>query len=295
MNPPGPREADRTLAELTYRFAVRHSHRPIPYNAHAACCRLESGNRAFADMLRQAALGTPAVLSIDVDPSVVGLGSSPHAAPQQHPFAAVVGCADARVPIEIIFSEGPNDLFVVRIAGNGLGDDVLGSLTYAIDHLQDSLRTIVVLGHSQCGAVTAAVDVYLNPARYVALMTQPGLRHALDRLLVLVQTATTWLERVHGQNAVRLPGYRKALIEISIALNAALTSNGIHLGLNIGSRPALSVVYGVYLLDEHLLWCPRPETDWHGLAPAPHDADDLVRLYDLVAASPRLAGILNSP
>jgi carbonic anhydrase len=246
-------------------------------------------------MLRQAALGTPAVLSIDVDPSVVGLGSSPHAAPQQHPFAAVVGCADARVPIEIIFSEGPNDLFVVRIAGNGLGDDVLGSLTYAIDHLQDSLRTIVVLGHSQCGAVTAAVDVYLNPARYVALMTQPGLRHALDRLLVLVQTATTWLERVHGQNAVRLPGYRKALIEISIALNAALTSNGIHLGLNIGSRPALSVVYGVYLLDEHLLWCPRPETDWHGLAPAPHDADDLVRLYDLVAASPRLAGILNSP
>ena len=235
------------------------------------------------------------MLSVDVDPHVAGLATPLSGAPQQTPFAAVVGCADARVPIELIFSEGPNDLFVVRIAGNGLGDDVLASVNYAADHLKDSLRTIVVLGHSQCGAVTAAVDIYLTPAKYVALMTQTNMRHTLDRMLVLVQSGATWLERVHGQDVFRRPGYRKALIEISIALNAALTANGIHLGLNIGSRTNLSVVYGVYLLDEHLLWCPRPETGWHGLAPAPQDADDLVELYDLVAASPRLADILKLP
>ena len=84
----------------------------------------------------------------------------------------MLGCADARVPVELLFAEGPNDLFVVRVAGNGLGDDVLGSLTYAVEHLTSSLRTIVVLGHSQCGAVSAAVDVHLQPGGYLGVMAQ---------------------------------------------------------------------------------------------------------------------------
>ena len=64
------------------------------------------------------------------------------------PFAAVLGCSDARVPIELIFNEGPNDLFVIRGAGNGLGSEVLGSLKYAVEHLGGSLKVVVVLGHS---------------------------------------------------------------------------------------------------------------------------------------------------
>ena len=74
------------------------------------------------------------------------------------------------MPIELIFNEGPNDLFVIRVAGNGLGTDVLGSLKYAVDNLSGSLKLIVVLGHSGCGALTAAVDVFLNPENYLSLL-----------------------------------------------------------------------------------------------------------------------------
>lgn len=74
----------------------------------------------------------------------------------QHPFATILSCSDSRVPPEVIFDQGLGDLFVVRVAGNVVDDDVLGTLEYAVEHLHCPL--IVVLGHSQCGAVTAAVS-----------------------------------------------------------------------------------------------------------------------------------------
>lgn len=73
----------------------------------------------------------------------------------QHPFAAVVSCADSRVPPEILFDQGVGDLFVVRLAGNILDDAALGSLEYAVEHL--GVRSIVVLGHERCGAVEATL------------------------------------------------------------------------------------------------------------------------------------------
>ncbi len=63
----------------------------------------------------------------------------------QHPFAIVVGCADSRVPPEIVFDQGLGDLFVLRVAGNVIDDHSLGSIEYAVDHL--AVRLIVVLGH----------------------------------------------------------------------------------------------------------------------------------------------------
>jgi carbonic anhydrase len=77
---------------------------------------------------------------VEVDPRDLGLDPDVHEIPRQRPFAAVIGCSDARVPIELIFNEGPNDLFVIRVAGNGLGGDVLGSLNYAIEHLRARLE-----------------------------------------------------------------------------------------------------------------------------------------------------------
>ena len=73
----------------------------------------------------------------------------------QHPFAIIVGCSDSRVPPEIIFDQGLGDLFVVRLAGHVLSDEALGSIEYALEHL--GTRLIMVLGHDNCGAVTAAV------------------------------------------------------------------------------------------------------------------------------------------
>ncbi|HEY9799335.1 MAG TPA: carbonic anhydrase [Leptolyngbyaceae cyanobacterium] len=73
----------------------------------------------------------------------------------QYPFAAILGCADSRVPAEIVFDQGLGDLFVVRVAGNIASDMAIASLEYATSVL--GTRLIVVLGHENCGAVAAAI------------------------------------------------------------------------------------------------------------------------------------------
>lgn len=75
----------------------------------------------------------------------------------QHPFACVLGCADSRVPAEILFDQGLGDLFSVRAVGEVLDDAVVGSIEYAVEHLHVPL--VVILGHSECGAVKAAIDL----------------------------------------------------------------------------------------------------------------------------------------
>ncbi len=78
-------------------------------------------------------------------------------APHQEPLAIVLGCADSRVPPEVIFDQGLGDLFVVRVAGNIVDEEaVMGSLEYAVEHLHTSL--LMVLGHKACGAVKATVE-----------------------------------------------------------------------------------------------------------------------------------------
>ena len=74
----------------------------------------------------------------------------------QHPFASIVSCSDSRVPPEIVFDQGLGDLFVVRVAGNVINDEGLGSVEYTVDHL--GTRLILVLGHQRCGAVQAAKE-----------------------------------------------------------------------------------------------------------------------------------------
>ena len=74
----------------------------------------------------------------------------------QYPFAAVVGCIDSRVPPEIIFDQGIGDIFSARVAGNFVDDDILGSLEFAC--ALSGAKAIVVVGHTQCGAIRGAVD-----------------------------------------------------------------------------------------------------------------------------------------
>jgi carbonic anhydrase len=73
----------------------------------------------------------------------------------QFPFAAVLGCMDSRVPVEIVFDQGIGDVFGVRVAGNVVNDDEIGSLEYAV---KVGTKLIVVLGHTSCGAVKGAID-----------------------------------------------------------------------------------------------------------------------------------------
>jgi carbonic anhydrase len=75
----------------------------------------------------------------------------------QHPIAVILGCADSRVPLEIVFDQGPGDLFVVRIAGNFVNDGGLASIEFGVEVLNAPL--VMVIGHSGCGAIGAAIKV----------------------------------------------------------------------------------------------------------------------------------------
>ena len=223
----------------------------------------------------------------------MGLDSDVAGTPKQRPFAAVLGCSDARVPIELIFNEGPNDLFVVRVAGNGLGMEVLGSLKYAVDHLGGTLKLIVVLGHSGCGALTTAVDVFLDPGNYVTIAAKHSIRSILDRSLIVVQASANKLLSAFGPDVTNNPGYRQALIEASIVTNAALSAYSIQQEFIAHELPELRAAYGVYVLETREVWAPRSgNINGTGLAEAPRDLAGFAHLGDAVVQSGRIASYI---
>ncbi|HEX9017732.1 MAG TPA: carbonic anhydrase [Anaerolineaceae bacterium] len=99
-------------------------------------------------------------------------------AAEQHPIATILGCADSRVPPEIIFDQGLGDLFTVRVGGNILDPATLGSLEFAV-HVA-GVRLVLVLGHSGCGAVRAALEQSPAPGQIAALVAaiQPAIDEA---------------------------------------------------------------------------------------------------------------------
>jgi carbonic anhydrase len=282
-----------TAVEIVSRCEARDTPSgPRPTSSEAALQRLNEGNRTFAALLR----GFPNEASlirhvVPVDPREFGLSEDEAARPPQHPFAAILGCSDARVPVELVFGEGQNDLFVVRVAGNGLGTEVLSSVKYAIDHLRGSLKLVVVLGHSGCGALTEAVDVFLNPSDYLPLATQHSLRNLLDRLLAVVQASAQKLVEIFGSDIVGSPGYRKALIEAATVTNAALTAYSIQQELIIRDSARVQAVYGIYLIETREVWTLQTGA---GLSAPPGDAAGFLALGDVIAKSERIASHIAS-
>ncbi|MFL1732078.1 carbonic anhydrase [Moraxella oculi] len=95
---------------------------------------------------------------------------------EQNPSAIILGCSDARVPVELIFDQGLGDLFVIRVAGNVVAPSQIGSIEFAADKFGTQL--VVVLGHSHCGAVTACVEALMNPEQCYS----PNLQSIVDRI-----------------------------------------------------------------------------------------------------------------
>src|SRR5262249_28976095 len=91
----------------------------------------------------------------------------------QNPFAAILGCSDARVSPEIIFDQGIGDLFIVRVAGNVVGSLELDSIEYSAIYLKSAL--ILVLGHQNCGAVQAVINGQTKDIESVAALITPAL------------------------------------------------------------------------------------------------------------------------
>jgi carbonic anhydrase len=95
----------------------------------------------------------------------------------QHPLATILTCSDSRVPAEIIFDQGIGDIFVIRVAGNVAATDEIGSIEYAVDHL--AVPVVMVLGHTQCGAVTAVVENSKLPPNIASLVAP--IKPAVDK------------------------------------------------------------------------------------------------------------------
>ncbi|WP_131668439.1 carbonic anhydrase [Psychrobacter pygoscelis] len=132
-----------------------------PKTGEEALAMLKEGNRRYVESLT------------DSDPC---MQKRPELTHDQDPVAIILGCSDARVPVEIVFDQGLGDLFVIRVAGNVVAPSQIGSVEFAAEKFGTQL--VVVLGHSHCGAVTACVEALINPEQYYS----PNLQSIVDRI-----------------------------------------------------------------------------------------------------------------
>lgn len=134
--------------------------------AHTALEMLRAGNRRFVDDLRAGGSGA----------------GRRRALPRgQDPLAIVLGCSDARVPAEIVFDQGLGDLFVIRVAGNIVAPSQVGSVEFAAAAF--GTRLVVVLGHSNCGAIHATLEQLRRPSQDQS----PNLRSIVNRIRPAVE------------------------------------------------------------------------------------------------------------
>jgi len=161
--------------------------------AGEALARLREGNRRFAAQAGGAQSTTPA--------RRVELPT------QSMPFAIILGCSDARVPAEIVFDQGLGDLFVIRVAGNIVSPSQIGSVEFAASRF--GTRLVVVLGHSQCGAVAATIEELQRPAENQS----PNLRAIVDRVRPAVE----------GLLSTELTRDPQALMRLAIRANISVS------------------------------------------------------------------------
>lgn len=187
---------------------------PPPMGISEALARLKEGNARFAaGHTRHAHEGT------DWRRNLVA---------EQKPFAVILGCSDSRVPVELVFDQGFGDLFVVRVAGNVVAEDVFGSIQYAGRHL--GTRLYVVLGHENCGAVTAAIDAISGKSeeaehiRSLVRLIEPGLADLPPDLARpdLIRAAVEANVRWSVRQLETSPEGRKAIDQYGVLLVGAI-------------------------------------------------------------------------
>lgn len=125
-----------------------------PVSAENAIHELMAGNARFV---------SGKLTSFDLDLKILKAGT----VEKQEPFAAVLSCADSRVPVELVFDQSIGHLFVARVAGNMLTPEIIGSLEYGVAVL--GIKAIMVLGHAKCGAVSAAMKGQQVPGQISTL------------------------------------------------------------------------------------------------------------------------------
>jgi len=154
-------------AGLPFARQAQASNAHAPMSPDAALAKLKAGNAVFARDMTQTRVQTVA------ERAALGAG--------QTPFASILSCADSRTAPEIVFNQGLGDLFVVRVAGNVATATEIGSLEYGAAELKSPL--IVVMGHSSCGAVKAAIELvkgerFPGSIQTLASLIEPAVREA---------------------------------------------------------------------------------------------------------------------
>ncbi len=147
--------------------------------APEALIRLQEGNQRFVAEQRAGS-------------TLASASRRKEVALSQEPFAIILGCSDPRVPAEIIFDQGLGGLFVIRIAGNIVAPSQIGSIEFAAERFHT--RLVVVLGHSMCGAILAALEDLENPGQE----SSPNLRSIVGRVRPAIENlmpVTRWPDR----------------------------------------------------------------------------------------------------
>ena len=152
--------------------------------AREALARLRDGNARFVSNVR----GVDAVLNHARRAELAG---------GQNPFALILGCSDSRVPAELVFDQGLGDLFVIRVAGNIVAPSQVGSVEFAAERYET--RLVVVLGHSQCGAILATLEELRRPTE----SQSRNLRAIVDRVRPAVEGLMTAESRRDPDELVR--------------------------------------------------------------------------------------------
>ncbi len=141
----------------------------------------------------------------------------PEALADQRPFAAILGCSDSRVPVEIVFDQGLGDLFVIRVAGNVVAASQVGSIEFAAERF--GTRLVVVLGHTHCGAVEATLEELRRPGP----SQSPNLRSIVSRIRPAVAELLD----------TGLGGDRTALMQHGVRANVRASANQLRHGSDI--------------------------------------------------------------
>jgi len=153
------------------------------------------------------------------------------------PSAIILGCSDARVPAEIVFDQGLGDLFVIRVAGNIVSPSQVGSVEFAAERM--GTRLVVVLGHTQCGAIQATIEALENPNG----VASRNLLSIVDRVRPSVE----------GLFATDLRNDREALSRAAVRANIRASANHLRHGSRVLEQliqdDGLVVVGAEYSLD----------------------------------------------
>jgi carbonic anhydrase len=164
----------------------------------AALQQLLAGNQRFA---------ANQLTSIEHDLSIL----KEHTVDKQEPFAAVLACADSRVPVELVFDQTIGHIFVTRVAGNIVTPEIIASLEYSVAVL--GVKTLLVLGHSNCGAVKAAMKADTVPGQISSLY--PHLRQAVE------QSGGNFDKAIEGNTKIQTELLRTSSTVIRDAVKAA--------------------------------------------------------------------------